>query len=104
MQPNPMGPLFLYAHHTLLLYKDLRSVIRAWAFENGIQLNKFGTHSARSGSATTAFKAGADSSAIMLLGDWLSSTFLGYLRQSTLDVHKIQMDMVDQLKAQLRIL
>ena len=61
----------------------------------------YGSHSARIGSASTAHKAGVHSSAIMLLGDWLSSSFLSYIRQDVEDVHKTQMEMVDHLRTQL---
>lgn len=103
MDPKLDGPLFIYRRRRLLLYKDVRSVIRAWAAFNGISLTKYGSHSARSGSATTAFKAGVGAAAIMKLGDWLSSAFLNYLRPDVVDLLKTQLAMLQQLKAQLQM-
>ena len=103
MHPKQNGPLLLFAHHKVLLYGHVRSVIREWASSVGFKLDKFGTHSARSGSATTAFKAGVSSSAIMLLGDWLSNVFLTYLRQSVVDVLQVQMQMMKELQTQLTL-
>ena len=102
MDPKFDGPLFIYGRRRLLLYKDVRSVIRAWAAFNGISLTKYGSHSARSGSATTAFKAGVDAAAIMKLGNWLSSAFLAYLRPDVVDLLKTQLAMLQQLKSQLQ--
>ena len=107
MSPELNGPLFIYQSSggsKLLLYKDVRTVIRKWASSQGIKLGKYGSHSARIGSASTAYKAGVHSAGIKLLGDWLSSTFLSYIRQDVKDIQSIQMDMVDQLKTQLRML
>ena len=103
MRPKQNGPLFLFAHHRVLLYRHVRSLIRDWTSSVGLQLDKFGTHSARSGSATTAFKAGVSSSAIMLLGDWLSNAFLTYLRPSVVDVLQVQMRMLKELQNQLTL-
>lgn len=98
------GPSFLYLKEGLavpLLYRDLRSVINGWASFNGIVTGKFGSQSARSGSATSAFRGGVDSMSIMRLGDWLSNTFLSYVRQDISDLWKTQMRMLNELRSEL---
>ena len=90
---NLDGPSFLYLKdgQTIpLLYQDLRSVIGSWASSNGIDVTKFGSQSARSGSATAAFRGGVNEMGIMRLGDWLSNTFLSYVRQDVSDLWNIQ--------------
>ena len=103
--PNNLnGPSFLYSKDgctTPLLYRNLRSVINNWASVNGIDIGTFGSQSARSGSATSAFRGGVDSMGIMRLGDWLSNTFLSYVRQDVSDLWKTQMLMLNELRSQL---
>ena len=95
------GPLFVYVKAGSvipLLYKDIRQVIRSWALSLGLNPKSFGSHSARSGSATTAFKGGVGEVGIMKLGDWLSNTFLTYIKQDLADIMQIQMKMLGQLQ------
>ena len=100
--PSPTGgPLFVYrksASVVPLLYKDIRSVIRSWARVMGFSITKFGTQSARRGSATTAHQAGVDDIGIMKLGDWLSNTFLSYIDQNFSELKSIQRQMLNQLE------
>lgn len=100
--PGPVnGPLFLYRQGQavkLLLYRDIRSVIRAWSHSVGVPLAKYGSQSARSGSATTAYKSGVDEVGIMKLGDWLSNTFLSYVKQDMVDLLKIHLKMLNHLE------
>jgi len=94
------GPLFQYVKQSSvvpLLYKNLRQVIRHWATAMNINLSKFGSQSARSGGATTAFRGGVDSIGIMKLGDWLSNCFLSYVRQDVVDLMEIQAKMLSAL-------
>ena len=72
-------------------------VIRDWAKHVGVDPAKFGTHSARSGVAISAFKAGVASIGIQKLGDWLSDTFLSYVRQDISDLYGIQMQILSHL-------
>ena len=57
-------------------------------------------HSARSGGATTAYRAGVGSIGIKKLGDWLSDTFLDYVRHDLADLSEIQMAMLKQMQVQ----
>ena len=98
-----LGPLFQYSKDGSvfpLLYKDIRGVIRDWAQKMGIKLSKYGTHSARSGGATTAYKSGVDEIGIMKLGSWLSNTFLSYVKQDVIDLMQIHMKMAKHMKKQ----
>ena len=97
------GPLFVFIKGgsvVPLIYSDVRFVIRSWALSLGINPSTFGSHSARIGAATSAFKAGVDDLGIMKLGDWLSNTFLTYVKQDWEDLRKIQFKMLLQLEAQ----
>ena len=97
------GPLFMFLEHDNikpLLYRDLRLVIKNWAKSLGIDPRKYGSQSARSGSATTAYRAGVDEVGIRKLGDWLSDVFLSYVKQDVVDLLKIQMQMLEELSAQ----
>ena len=98
-----LGPLFQYSKDGSvfpLLYKDIRGVIRDWAQKMGIKLSMYGTHSARSGGATTAYKSGVDEIGIMKLGSWLSNTFLSYVKQDVIDMMQIHMKMAKHMKKQ----
>ena len=98
------GPLLLFHKGgiwTPLLYRDLRAVIRAWAASVDVDPSSFGSHSARSGSATVAHKAGVQDSSIMKLGDWLSNAFLSYIKQDVTELRNIQLQMLHQLSAQV---
>ena len=101
---TPHGPLFQYlkgSKPVSLLYKDVRSVIGDWAQVNGLPRSRYGSHSARGGGATTAYHAGVDSIGIKKLGDWLSDTFLDYIRHDLADLSDIQLAMLRQMQAQL---
>ena len=95
-----VGPLFVFVEdgsvHTLL-YRDVRSVISTWASSVGLDVTTFGTHSARSGGATAAHHAGVEDSGIMKLGDWLSNTFLSYIKLDVSDLWSIQMKILHEL-------
>ena len=94
------GPLFMFLSVDgvkPLLYRDLRGVIRNWAKSLGVDPRRYGSQSARSGSATTAYRAGVDEVGIRKLGDWLSSVFLSYVKKDVVDLVKIQMQMLNEL-------
>ena len=103
VQATLQGPLFLFfkgGKPIPLLYKDLRSVIGDWAQFNGLPRSKYGSHSARSGGATTAYHAGVGEIGIKKLGDWLSDTFLNYVRHNLADLSEIQLAMLSQMQFQ----
>ena len=94
------GPLLLFlkgGHWVPLLYRDLRKVIVAWSSFMGFEPGKYGSQSARSGAATAAFRGGVDAIGIKRLGDWLSDTFLSYVRQDVLDLLEIQSKILSAL-------
>ena len=94
------GPLLLFRKGSSwapLLYRDLRVVILKWSESRGYARGEFGSHSARSGAATAAFRGGVGSVGIKKLGDWLSDTFLTYVRQDILDLMEIQSKMLSAL-------
>ena len=98
------GPLFVYhksGYVVPLLYEDLRDVIRNWALAAGLDPRCFGSHSARRGGATTAYRGGVTDVGIMKLGDWLSNTFLSYVKQDVVDLWDIQMRMLAQLTKEI---
>ena len=97
------GPLFMFLSvdgAKLLLYRDLRMVINNWAKACGIDPRMYGSQSARSGSATTAYRGGVDYVGIRKLGDWLSNVFLSYIKTDVVDLLKIQMQMLNELTSQ----
>ena len=101
--PDPSGPLFCYKLGSLiksLLYRDIRSTIRNWASSMHFSVSRFGSQSARSGGATTAFRGGVDSVGIMKFGDWLSNAFLSYIRQELVDLSAIHLKMLNELQSQ----
>ena len=98
------GPLFLFWKKdkwSTLLYRDLLAVIKSWATSVGLDASSFGSHSARRGGATVAFKAGVNDLRIMKLGHWLSSAFLAYIKQDVADLQDVQMAMLVQMGEQV---
>ena len=94
------GPLVLFRKNSRwvpLLYRDLRTVILSWSDSSGHQRGKYGSHSARIEATTAAFQGGVDAIGIKRLGDWLSDTFLIYVRQDVLDLMEIQSKMLNAL-------
>ena len=94
----PGGPLFVSGYNgvrSVLIYKDLRSVLARWARALGVNPALFGTHSARIGCASLAKLSGADDIGVMRLGDWVSNGFTDYCRYNFTQLRDIQRAMMN---------